>query len=285
MIKTDRSMQCLSINIKEKFKILQTFLLHNAPVAVAFSGGVDSSLLLAAAADIAPAGTYAITCFTPLHRKEEIAHTVRLAESRSIPHTVLECDPLSEPLIAANQPDRCYHCKKFLYTKMNDWATANGKPTLLDGNHSDDLTHYRPGLQALKELGVTSPLAAAGLKKEEIRALAKVLDLPNWQAPSRPCLATRIPYGTTLDGSVLAKLGQGEADLLSLGFSDCRLRLHGDILRLELPQEDMGRLMPLKERILDLLKPLGFPYITLDMAGLTSGSMDQKLNLTNGRFL
>jgi len=281
MIKIEESMQRLSINISGKFKILQTLLIRKVPFAIAFSGGVDSTLLLAAASYANLTNIHAITCSTPLHSKEESIGTARLAKSLGIPHTILECDPLTEPLIVANPPDRCYHCKKFLYTKMKSFAAEKGYPILLDGSNADDLLAYRPGLRALKELGILSPLAEADLKKDEIRSLAKALNLPNWQAPARPCLATRIPYGVALDSVVLANLARGEAAILSLGFSDCRLRLHGDFLRLELPQEELSLIPLLRGNILDILKPLKVPYITLDLSGLKSGSMDQKLDLSN----
>lgn len=277
-------MKHLSQKTAEKLNYLLQNLRETKPSAIAFSGGVDSSLLLAAANLATPGEVAAITCRTPLQRPNEMKEAARLAASLKVPHIILTVNPLSLPQVRANDPLRCYYCKQLLYREMQAWATANGYRTLLDGGNADDCHTYRPGRQGLAQLNIPSPLAEVGLKKEEIRNLAQAFGLENWQTPARPCLATRIPYHTPLNEPVLQKLATGEETLASFGFSDCRLRLHDNLLRIEVPPTELALALQHRQEILKKLTPLGFPYITLDLVGLCPGtsSMDKTLSTMPG---
>ena len=249
------------------------FSFRETGVCLAFSGGVDSTLLLALCVKEQIPVT-AVTFQTTLHPRCDLENARAITKKLGVRHLVLEVDETAVPVIMENPPDRCYHCKKYLFTKLQALAQTEGRPTILDGTNADDLKVYRPGLQALRELGVHSPLAECGFTKAEVRAAAAQLGLSVASRPPAPCMATRLPYGTALDFSVLRRLEQGEEALHGLGFPVCRLRLHGNVVRIEVPADRIGDLAAARDTVLAALKPLNFPYYTLDLTGFRSGSMD-----------
>lgn len=264
---------------KKKRKQLEVLLqkLTQEDVCVAFSGGVDSSLLLVMTWEAAKKNNtqvYALTMDTVLHPKAdlEIARTV-LARTGAM-HKILTLNELAVPEIKNNPADRCYRCKKELYRRMLQFAEEKGISRLLEGSNEDDLHVYRPGLRAIGELGVRSPLAEMGLTKEEVRFLAKDYGIPVADRPSSPCLATRLPYGTEIDLELLRRIDEAEEFLRKLSFYNVRVRVHRDIARLEIDTEEFPQLLKERERIIRKLKELGFPYVTLDLEGFRSGSMD-----------
>lgn len=264
---------------KKKRKQLEALLqnLTREDVCVAFSGGVDSSLLLVMTWEAAQKNNtrvYALTMDTVLHPKAdlEIARTV-LARTGAM-HKILTLNELAVPEIRNNPADRCYRCKKELYRRMLQFAEEKGISRLLEGSNEDDLHVYRPGLRAIGELGVRSPLAEMGLTKEEVRFLARDYGIPVADRPSSPCLATRLPYGTEIDLELLRRIDEAEEFLRKLSFYNVRVRVHRDIARLEIDSEEFPQLLKERERIIRKLKELGFPYVTLDLEGFRSGSMD-----------
>lgn len=246
-------------------------------VCVAFSGGVDSSLVLVMACEAARrAGTkvYAVTMDTVLHPKADVEIARRVLAGTGAVHEILTLDELAVPEMRNNPVKRCYFCKKALYTKMLDFAREKGAGVLLEGSNEDDLHVYRPGLQAVRELGVRSPLAECGVTKEEVRALAAEYDIPVANRPSAPCLATRLPYGTEIDLELLKRIDEAEDYLKRFGWKNVRLRVHGEITRLEVDAEVLADVVAHRGEIIEYLKNAGFRYVTLDLEGFRSGSMD-----------
>lgn len=246
-------------------------------VTVAFSGGVDSSLLLKLAVEAAREyGTrvYAILMHTMLHPAGEAGEARTSAAEMGAEFRMLSIDELQGAGILDNPEDRCYRCKKYLFEQLVQESRGLGVSVVLEGTNEDDLHVYRPGLRAVKELGIISPLADAGLVKEEVRRLAGDLGIPASNKPSTPCLATRFPYGTRLSHENMRKVEKGEKFIRELGFYNVRLRIHGDIVRIEVNTEEFGELMRKREEITAYLKKLGYSYVTLDMEGFRSGSMD-----------
>lgn len=251
-------------------------------IAVAFSGGVDSSLLLRLACDAAKEyGTkvYAVTVVTKLHPGSDLKTAERVAQEMGAAHQVLETDELEEAGIEDNPPDRCYRCKRSIFRKIKSRAEMLGVRYILEGTNEDDLHEYRPGIQALRELEIISPLAECGITKEEVRALAAARGVSVAERPASPCLATRLPYGTHITCDKLRMIEEGEALIREMGFYNVRLRLHGDIARIEVDEEDIPRLVRCGKEITEQLKKLGFTYITVDLEGFRSGSMDIKIRI------
>jgi len=259
-----------------KYDRLQEILKGIGPVLVAFSGGVDSALLLRAAVDALADRAVAVTISSPFSPIGELEGAKNLAAQLGARHIVLEIDPLAMPDLAANPPDRCYLCKLVLMRRCLEIATEHGLAAVVEGSNLDDLADYRPGKRALEELGIKSPLLAAGLSKAEIRELSHSLGLPTWDKPSMACLASRFPYGTTLTAEGLTMVGQAEAFLAGRGFRIYRVRHHGDTARLELGEAELARALEnnLRQEIVAALKGLGFRYVTLDLQGYRSGSMN-----------
>lgn len=266
----------------DKYKKLKNILLEYAreDVCIAFSGGVDSSLLLVMACEAAKKTkkkVYGVTFDTVLHPKADIEVARQVLSGTGAIHEVLHIDELAVPEIRSNPVDRCYLCKRELYTRLRDFARKKNIPTILEGSNEDDLHVYRPGLLAVRELDIKSPLAICGITKEEVRELAAQYGLSVAKRPSAPCLATRLPYGTEIDLALLARIEEGERFLRDMGFQNVRIRIHGDVLRLECDLQDMGRLMEKREEIVSGLKRVGCVYITFDLEGFRSGSMDIKV--------
>ncbi len=249
-------------------------------IAIAFSGGVDSSLLLKIACNIGNKTNHpilAITFETQLHPHGDLEEARQIALSFGAIHKTIMVDEFTDPEIMNNPVDRCYRCKKLLFQTLISYAHSQGYTYLVDGSNYDDLNAYRPGMKALSELGIHSPLLSLQIRKPQIRSLAANLSISSSDKPSAPCLATRLPYGTRFDYELLRRIDQGEQYIRTLGFYNVRLRLHQDIVRIEIDQKDYLLFIELRERILAYLKELGFLYITLDLEGFRSGSMDIKI--------
>ena len=248
--------------------------------AVAFSGGVDSSLLLYLAVQAAEKQghkVYALTADTVLHPSSDLEIARKVAKSAGAVHHVVTVDELKDPAILKNPVDRCYLCKKQLFLEFFQVCRELGAACILEGSNADDLAVYRPGIRAVRELQVDSPLAETGFTKAEVRKMAAELGIPTASRPSTPCMATRLPYGAVLEPELLRKIEQGEGFLKDLGFSNIRLRVHGEITRLELPADALEEAVRQREAVVRGLQEMGFRYITIDLEGFRSGSMDQYL--------
>lgn len=250
-------------------------------VCVAFSGGVDSSVILKIACEEAQAiqmPVYAVTFETKLHPKADLEIARNIATEVSAIHHVIHVNELDNGEILKNPVDRCYHCKKYLFETLIQYSDSVGTKHILDGTNYDDLHQYRPGIQALKELGIKSPFAELEVTKQRVRAMAEQLDLSVSNRPSTPCLATRLPYGTEIDFAVLEQIEQGEQYLTECGFLVNRIRVHQNIARIEIKTEQMIEMLQIYDKVVEELKKIGFIYITLDLEGFRSGSMDIHLN-------
>ena len=268
--------------MKSKLNELRRMLedLSSDGVCAAFSGGVDSALLLTVLSELharKPFPLLAVVFATEFHTVEETASALELAEELGVPAERVDRDVLSDPVLRANPKDRCYHCKRNLFSEMKRIAAAHGIKTLVDGTNADDTKVYRPGRTALEELGVLSPLALCCFTKDEIRAAARELLIPVADKPSTPCLATRFPYGTVLTDEALRRVERGEAVLREFGLKVVRLRVHGDVARIETDPDGFELASARRFEIAFALRKEGFPYVTLDMEGFRSGSMDEPL--------
>lgn len=246
-------------------------------IGIAFSGGVDSSLLLAMACEAARETgkkVYAMTMDTVLQPQAELEAAKTVAENTGACHVVLKLDELAIPEIRNNPVDRCYLCKKALYTTMIQAARKKGAEIILEGSNEDDLHVYRPGIKAVRELGVKSPLADCHITKEEVRELAEKYEVPTAKRPSSPCLATRLPYGEKLDLGLLKRIDQAETFLRKQKYQNVRVRVHGNIARIEVDASQLERFIKEREIVVRELKSLGFIYLALDLEGFRSGSMD-----------
>lgn len=248
-------------------------------VCIAFSGGTDSSLLLKLAVECAKGDIkiYAVTFETVLHPSCDLEIAKKVAKEMGAIHKVIFINELEDSGIRHNPVDRCYRCKKLLFEKLMDFAGEICAGEVLEGTNEDDLHVYRPGLRAVREMGVKSPLAEAGLTKQEVRSLAEKLGISVANRPAAPCLATRLPYGADLQTDMLRKIEAGETYLKQAGFPVVRLRLHENIARIEIPVSDFSSFIEKRQEITERLKQTGFSYITLDMEGFRSGSMDETL--------
>lgn len=267
-----------SVALDQLNKLFQTHV--DEGIAIAFSGGVDSSLLLKLASDLGKKSNrpiLAVTFETQLHPHGDLEEARNLALHLGALHKTIVVDEFSDSEIMNNPVDRCYRCKKLLFQTFIQYANEQGYHYLVDGTNYDDLNAYRPGMKALSELGIHSPLLELQITKQQIRSLSSSLGVASSDKPSAPCLATRLPYGTRFDFNLLHRLDQGEQYLRGLGFYNVRLRLHDDILRIEVDKSSFMNFMEYSEEILSHLKGLDFTYITLDLEGFRSGSMDIKI--------
>lgn len=263
---------------EKKQKLQEQMLVYaQGDMLVAFSGGVDSSLILKLAVQaVAKTGhkVYGIMVHTMLHPMGEVEDARVTAEQIGAEFRVLEIDELKGADILDNPVDRCYRCKKYLFRNLIEEGEKLGVSVMMEGTNEDDLHVYRPGLQAIRELGIHSPLAEAGMTKAEVRRLAGELGVSVSNKPSMPCLATRFPYGTRISYETMRKVDEGEAFIRSLGFYNVRLRIHNDVARIEVDVNEMPHLLEHCEQIVAKLKNLGYDYITVDLEGFRSGSMD-----------
>jgi uncharacterized protein len=249
-------------------------------VIVAFSAGVDSTLVASAAFDALGEQALAVTGVSPSIPAAEVEEARELGRTIGVRHELIDTSEMDRPGYVENSPQRCYHCKTELYGILAGIARERGFAFVVDGCNVDDLGDHRPGRVAAAEHGVRSPLIEAGLTKDEVRALSRARGLPTWDKPAMACLSSRIPYGTPVTIEALDRIEEAEAFLRSLGLRQLRVRHHGDVARLELEASDMVGVVAQRDAIVDRLKALGYKYITLDLAGFRSGSMNDVLTLT-----
>ncbi len=266
---------------EEKYSRLQQIVAQMDSVLVAYSGGVDSTFLLKVCCDVLEGRVLAVTAISPTYPSQEMTAASEMARSLSASHQIVDTNELKNPDFAANPPERCYHCKRELFTELTRIAEEQKISKVIDGSNFDDLDDHRPGARAASELGVLGPLQEAQLTKEEVRALSKKLGLPTWNKPSLACLASRFPYGSPITEESLTVVNDAEVFLHSLGIGQLRLRHHGKTARIEVEPQDMRLLLenPNRQRVLTRLKELGYLYITLDLAGYRTGSMNEELFL------
>ncbi len=247
-------------------------------VAVAYSGGVDSTLVIKFALDALGAeNVIALLAISPSLPQSEKADAIALARQLGARLELLPTDEVSDPAYQANAPNRCYFCNELVYRALRQFAEQNGIEHVLDGMNAEDTLDVRPGRAAARELQIISPLHDHGFSKQDVRYTAKALGLSNWDKPAAACLASRVPYGTSVTPKLLTQIEQAEAALFDLGFRDLRVRHHGDVARLEVPEADLMRAMQQREAITTSLRATGYIYITLDLAGLRTGSMNEVL--------
>ncbi len=266
--------------VQEKMSFLRNLLHDMEQVVVAFSGGVDSTFLLKVAADcLGSANVIALTATSPTYPEYEFQQACQLAREIGVEQIVIESNELEIPGFADNPPLRCYHCKHELFSLCLEQAAKRGIKTVLDGSNLDDLGDYRPGRHAVEELKVRSPLLEAGLSKADIRALSQELGLRTWNKQAFACLSSRFPYGTRITAERLRQIDRCEGFLRENGFNNYRVRFHDEIARIEVAAGEIDRLLDqdLRERLVAEFKDAGFTFVTLDLQGYRTGSMNATL--------
>lgn len=273
------AIDALPQELQQKWKHLTKYIEGLGSIAVGFSGGVDSTFLLAAAHEVLGDQAIAVTALDASVPRRELQEAEGFCGERGIRHFICTVDPLQEEGYRNNSPDRCYFCKRCVFTEVGRVAAQQGITCLAEGSNMDDLGDYRPGLKAAAELQVTCPLREAKLNKEEIRALSKALGLPTWNKPAFACLASRFVYGEEITVEKLQMIDRAEQVLIDLGFEAVRVRVHGDIARIEVPAAQIPRLASdeIRTEVAEELKKIGFRFVTLDMLGYRTGSMNETL--------
>jgi pyridinium-3,5-biscarboxylic acid mononucleotide sulfurtransferase len=262
--------------IEQKWDRLRTLLRGIKCAVLAYSGGVDSSLLLRATAEVMGHRLIAVTAVSETYPRGELEAAKEFARTLGVTHRILRTQELSSEEFARNSPERCYFCKKELYGKLKKIAETEGISCILDGSNTDDLVDYRPGRKAAEEFSVRSPLVETELSKSDVRELARFLNLPMWDKPSLACLSSRIPYGTRITPDIIETVQTAEDHLRVLGFRQVRVRHHGEIARIEIDREAFGQILTgdVVQKITAALKGLGYIYVCLDLEGYRTGSMN-----------
>lgn len=266
--------------VQEKLNRLFSLLQGLERVVIAFSGGVDSTFLAAAAVRILQDKVVAVTAYSESLTEKEKAEAISLAEQIGIKHVLLRSDELQNAAFVANDRDRCYYCKKERFTGLLNWAMDNGSHWVIEGSNADDLSDYRPGMRATKEIGkIRSPLLEAGLTKNEIRKISQSWNLPTWNKPSAACLASRIAYGLPITAERLGQIEQAEECIKKFVSGQIRVRHHDNLARIEVSAENIPVLIDpqVRKQVTAALKQLGFTYVTVDLTGYRIGSMNETL--------
>ena len=275
---TENNLQ-LTPKLKEKLDKLKAIIADLGSLAVGFSGGVDSSFLLTVAHEVLGDKAIAVTNLDASVPEREKNEATAFCKERGIRQIICSVNPFMEESYRNNSPDRCYFCKRGIFTEIKRIAKENGIEYVAEGSNTDDLGDYRPGLKAVEELSVKSPLREAGLCKEDIRILSKAMGLPTWSKPSYACLASRFVYGEEITEEKLHMIDRAEQFLIEHGFLEERVRIHGNVARIEVSPADIPRIAAddMREAVYEEFKQLGFMYVTLDLKGYRTGSMNETI--------
>lgn len=274
MVAVQEEQAALTPALLDKLTQMRAIMYECGSVLVAYSGGVDSALVMAVAHR--ELGDKALACIgiSPSYPVREMRDAVKLAEELGVPYRLVNTEEYRDPNYAANPNNRCYYCKSELHNQLKSILVAEGWGVVLDGNNASDVGDYRPGMQAARERGVRSPLLEANITKAEVRALANYLGLPVWDKPAMACLSSRVPHGTPITPELLRQIEAAEDVLVELGFRQFRVRHHNEIARLELPAEEFSKAIEQHMAIVNGVKAAGYRFVTLDLAGFRSGSLN-----------